>query len=62
MIALDRGELRYADLRKLRGVWLAGDDDEVAGVIGDQGPDAFGLDLRSFARTCRAAGARSSPR
>ena len=48
VINLDRGELRYADLRKLRGVWLAADDDEVAGVIGEQGPDAFGLDLRSF--------------
>jgi hypothetical protein len=30
VIALDRGELRYADQRKLRGVWLAGDDDEAA--------------------------------
>jgi formamidopyrimidine-DNA glycosylase len=50
VIGLDRGQLRYADLRKLRGVWLAGDDDEVAGVMGKQGPDALGLDLRSFAR------------
>lgn len=51
VIDLDRGQLRYSDLRKLHGVWLAGDDDEVVGVIGEQGPDAFGLDLRSFART-----------
>ena len=27
---LDEGELRYADLRKLRGVWLATDEDDVA--------------------------------
>jgi formamidopyrimidine-DNA glycosylase len=53
VIALDRGQLRYADLRKLRGVWLAADEDEVAGVMGDQGPDALGLDLRSFARALR---------
>jgi formamidopyrimidine-DNA glycosylase len=24
VIDLDRGQLRYSDLRKLRGVWLAG--------------------------------------
>lgn len=29
VITLDRGEFRYSDLRKLRGVWLASDDDEV---------------------------------
>jgi formamidopyrimidine-DNA glycosylase len=50
VIALDRGQLRYVDLRKLRGVWLAGDDDEVAGVLGEQGPDALGLNLRSFTK------------
>jgi formamidopyrimidine-DNA glycosylase len=53
VIGLDRGELRYIDLRKLRGVWLAGDDDEAAGVMGEQGPDALGVDLRSFAGTLR---------
>jgi formamidopyrimidine-DNA glycosylase len=50
VIALDRGQLRYADLRKLRGVWLAADDDEVAGVMGNRGPDALGIDRRSFAK------------
>jgi formamidopyrimidine-DNA glycosylase len=48
VINLDRGELRYADLRKLRGVWLVADDDEMATVMGEQGPDALGLDLPSF--------------
>jgi formamidopyrimidine-DNA glycosylase len=51
VLSLDRGELRYADLRKLRGVWLAGDDDGVADVIGPQGPDALGLGLREFRAT-----------
>jgi formamidopyrimidine-DNA glycosylase len=47
VVSLDRGELRYADLRKLRGVWLA-DDDDIAEVMGSQGPDALGLGLRAF--------------
>jgi formamidopyrimidine-DNA glycosylase len=47
-VSLDRGELRYADLRKLRGIWLADDDDGVAEVMGPQGPDALGLGLREF--------------
>jgi formamidopyrimidine-DNA glycosylase len=48
VITLDRGELRYADLRKLRGVWLAPSDDDIAAVTGRQGPDAFDLGLRGF--------------
>jgi formamidopyrimidine-DNA glycosylase len=48
VIALDCGELRYADLRKLRGIWLAPDEDATAEVMGRQGPDALGLDLASF--------------
>lgn len=53
VIGLDSGELRYADLRKLRGVWLADDDDELSGVIGEQGPDALALDLREFTAALR---------
>jgi len=53
VIGLDRGELRYSDLRKLRGVWLADDDDEVAGVMGEQGPDALSMDLRAFTGALR---------
>jgi formamidopyrimidine-DNA glycosylase len=48
VIGLDRGEFRYADLRKLRGIWLVADDDETAEVMGRQGPDALGIDLRGF--------------
>jgi formamidopyrimidine-DNA glycosylase len=48
VIALDRGELRYADLRKLRGVWLADTDADVARVTGPQGPDALGIGLPAF--------------
>ncbi|OMC38397.1 DNA-formamidopyrimidine glycosylase family protein [Mycobacterium sp. IS-1264] len=48
VLSLDKGELRYADLRKLRGVWLADSDDDIAHVTGPQGPDALGMDLRAF--------------
>jgi formamidopyrimidine-DNA glycosylase len=40
---LDGGELRYRDQRKLQGLWLIHDDDDAAGVVGRQGPDALGL-------------------
>jgi formamidopyrimidine-DNA glycosylase len=48
VVSLDKGALHYADLRKLRGIWLAEDEDGIAGVLGAQGPDALGLDLRAF--------------
>jgi formamidopyrimidine-DNA glycosylase len=39
----DRGELRYRDLRKLRGVFLAADADEEHRIIGDVGVDALAV-------------------
>ena len=60
VVSLDRGELRYTDLRKLRGVWLAGDDD-VADVIGPQGPDALGLGLRQFRASLSGRRGRLKP-
>ncbi len=47
-VTLDDGELRYQDLRKLRGVWLTDDDVDAAKVIGAIGPDALDLDLTGF--------------
>ena len=32
VVSLDRGELRYADLRKLRGVWLADNEQDVTHI------------------------------
>jgi formamidopyrimidine-DNA glycosylase len=61
VITLDRGELRYADLRKLRGVWLAPSDDDVASVMGRQGPDALGFDLRRFRGALRGRRGRLKP-
>jgi formamidopyrimidine-DNA glycosylase len=40
------GELRYRNMRKLGGVWLAHDRREVEAVLGPLGPDALGLDRR----------------
>jgi formamidopyrimidine-DNA glycosylase len=50
---LDRGELRYRNMRKLGGLWLAHDQDEVRAVTGRLGPDALGIDRRAFRRLLR---------
>ncbi|MPY60466.1 Fpg/Nei family DNA glycosylase [Streptomyces spongiae] len=42
-------QLRYRDQRKLRGLWLADDDTEVARLLDDQGPDAMAVDRAEFA-------------
>jgi len=39
----DRGEFRYRDLRKLRGIYLAADTGEVDRILGDVGVDALGI-------------------
>jgi formamidopyrimidine-DNA glycosylase len=41
-------ELRYRNMRKLGGVWLAHDEEEVKAVIGALGPDALGLGRKDF--------------
>jgi formamidopyrimidine-DNA glycosylase len=48
VMSLDAGELRYADLRKLRGIWLAADQDDIGHITGPQGPDALGMGPRAF--------------
>jgi formamidopyrimidine-DNA glycosylase len=45
---LDGGELRYRNMRKLGGLWMAHDEDEVDLVTGELGPDALDVDLRRF--------------
>ncbi|OHU99782.1 Fpg/Nei family DNA glycosylase [Mycobacterium talmoniae] len=49
VITLDRGQLRYADQRKLRGVWLAATADDVTDIVGEQGPDALAVTFDVFA-------------
>ena len=41
-------ELRYRNVRKLGGVWLAHDADEEREVLGDLGPDALAAGRREF--------------
>jgi formamidopyrimidine-DNA glycosylase len=44
----DRGELRYRNMRKLGGLWLAHGSDEVERILAGLGPDALALDRRAF--------------
>lgn len=45
---LARGHLIFRDQRKLGGLWLAGNDKEMAAVTGPLGPDALGLGRREL--------------
>lgn len=42
------GELRYRNMRKLGGVWLAHDDQELEGILGRLGPDALSVGRAEF--------------
>ena len=48
IFVLDRGELRYRNMRKLGGLWLAHGPGDVAPILSGLGPDAMNLDRRSF--------------
>jgi formamidopyrimidine-DNA glycosylase len=45
----DGGELRYNNMRRFGGVWLAGDGEERARVTGPLGPDAADISSDDFA-------------
>jgi formamidopyrimidine-DNA glycosylase len=45
---LEGGELRYRNMRKLGGLWLAHDERETGDVLGPLGPDALQLDRQGF--------------
>ncbi|GGM71830.1 formamidopyrimidine-DNA glycosylase [Longimycelium tulufanense] len=53
IFVLDRGELRYRDMRKLQGVRLAHEPDEVAGLLAKVGPDALSVTRRDFTERLR---------
>jgi formamidopyrimidine-DNA glycosylase len=48
VFVLDRGELRYRNMRKLGGLWLAHDPGEVTTILGGLGPDALEMKRRQF--------------
>lgn len=41
IIHLRNGKLAFRDQRKLDGLWIAENDDDVREIIGDQGSDAL---------------------
>jgi formamidopyrimidine-DNA glycosylase len=44
VFTVGRDQLRYRDMRKLQGIWLADDSDaDVARILADQGPDAMAV-------------------
>jgi len=53
--ALGDGELRYRDMRKLRGIWLAAGRAAADRVLSGVGPDALTISRKEFAQV---AGAR----
>lgn len=61
IIELDQGELRYSDLRKLRGIWFAEDGDALGEIVGEQGPDALSIDRAGFVDAIAARRGRLKP-
>jgi formamidopyrimidine-DNA glycosylase len=53
IICTDNGELRYADQRKLGGVWILDGEAEIAAVTGAQGPDALTVSATNFRAALR---------
>jgi formamidopyrimidine-DNA glycosylase len=51
VLSFDGGqELRYRNMRKLGGVWLAHGPEEVSALLGTLGPDALAVSRREFLR------------
>ena len=48
VVELDHGEIRYRNMRKLGGVWLARDHEEEKAITGGLGPDALHLGRAEF--------------
>jgi formamidopyrimidine-DNA glycosylase len=48
IVETDRGELRYRNMRKLGGLWLAHDREDARAVVGALGPDALDASLRAL--------------
>lgn len=48
VIAVDGGELRYREQRRLGHIWLVHGEDEIASVTGELGPDALEIGPEQF--------------
>jgi formamidopyrimidine-DNA glycosylase len=53
ILVLDEGELRYRNMRKLGGAWLAASSTEVDELLGHLGPDALELSGRDVLELLR---------
>lgn len=58
---LDGGELRYRNMRRLGGVWLAHDKAEVEEILADLGPDALALSRKELSDLLATRKARIKP-
>lgn len=50
IFAVDGGELRFRDMRKLQGITLAKGPDDIGRVLAGLGPDALGIGPEEFGR------------
>jgi formamidopyrimidine-DNA glycosylase len=62
VFAVDGGELRFRDMRKLQGITLAERPGEIERVLAGLGPDALGIGRADFGRALGAAARRSRRR
>jgi formamidopyrimidine-DNA glycosylase len=53
IVVLDRGEVRYRNMRKFGGVWLAATRDEVDALLSRLGPDALRVGRQEFLERMR---------
>jgi formamidopyrimidine-DNA glycosylase len=53
VITLADGELRYRNMRKLGGVWIAPTEAEIKEITGPLGPDAYEISKREFLRSLK---------
>jgi formamidopyrimidine-DNA glycosylase len=61
ILELEEGELRYRNMRKFGGVWLALDAGDAEDLLATLGPDALTIDRRVFAELLRRRRGRIKP-
>jgi formamidopyrimidine-DNA glycosylase len=61
ILRLERGRLRYRNMRKLGGIWLARRAEETGAIMGPLGPDALELDRDAFENILRRGRGRVKP-
>ncbi|HEX6513160.1 MAG TPA: DNA-formamidopyrimidine glycosylase family protein [Chloroflexota bacterium] len=61
IFVLDKGELRYRDMRKLRGLWLARGVEDEQRIMGRQGPDATQVNAAELRQRLGARGRMLKP-